>query len=254
MTIKKAMGRTTVITQPNYLPWLGYFEQIARADVLVFLDTVQYEKQEWQNRNRLKGTNGRPFWLTVPVEAHPLSTRLMDIRISSHQGQWRRKHLRSIETALGATPFFGLLFPLLQQWIEGDYEYLVELNTDGIKLISRLLGLSPLFIRASELRPEGEKSRLVLSLCQQVNTDRYYSSAGAKAYLDEDLHLFSEAGIQVTYQSWQHPIYTQPGESFISHLSAVDALMNIGPEATRSFILGNGLATTEQDIVLSSVA
>lgn len=235
------MPRTAVITQPNYLPWLGYFDQIARADVFVFLDSVQYEKREWQNRNRLKGSNGRPFWLTVPLMSHSQKTRLLEIRISPHQKQWRKEHLRSIETSLGSAPYFRQVFPAVQEWISGEYEYLADLNIAGIKMLSGLLGLSPVFMRASELDAQGYRTALLVNLCRQVGADYYYSSAGAKQYMEDQEYLFEEAGIQVVYQKWEHPVYAQRSKGFVSPLSILDALMNVGTESTRSFIEGRPL-------------
>lgn len=232
------MNRTAVITQPTYLPWLGYFEQIARADVVVFLDTVQFEKQSWQCRNRLKGSDGQPFWLIVPLLDQPLHTPLREVRISPHQEKWRKKHLRSIEVQLGSAPYFQSLFPGLWKWLVTEYEFLVDLNIGGIRLFCEWLALSPRFVRASELKPGGHKTELVVNLCREVGADRYLANAGSKVYLEED--CFVAAGIELTYQAWEHPVYAQRGKNFISHLSALDALMNIGPQATRALIAGAG--------------
>lgn len=228
--------RTVVITQPTHLPWLGYFEQVARADVFVFLDTVQFVSRSWDCRNRLKGSDGQPFWLTVPVMAHSKTARFSEILISRDQLQWRRKHLRSIQVHLGSAPYFHSLFSRVEEWITGEYEYLVDLNIAGIKMFSELLNLSPHFVRASELNPEDHRTRMLVSLCKQVGANRYYSSAGSKAYIEEEKDLFADAGIEVFYQTWQHPIYMQRGAGFVSHLSVLDALMNIGAQATRSMI------------------
>jgi len=227
---------TAVVTQPTYLPWLGYFEQIANADVFVFLDTVQFMARSWHSRNRLKGSDGEPFWITIPVEAHTREARLLDIRISASQPQWPAKHLRSIQTHLGSGPYFDSIYPKLENWLRGDHDYLVDLNICGIKMISELLELSPIFLRTSELNAEGKRTQLLVNICNKIGATRYYSSAGSRAYMDEEMHLFTKAGIEVVYQAWQHPMYVQRGVDFVSHLSVVDALMNIGPQATRSLI------------------
>jgi WbqC-like protein family len=236
---------TAVITQPTYLPWIGYFEQIARADVFVFLDTVQFVARSWHSRNRLKGTDGEPFWLSIPVAAHRRTARLMDIRISENQQRWRTKHLRSIRTHLGSAPYFKSLYPKVEEWISAEYEYLVDLNIAGIKMLSALLHLSPAFGRASELNVGGERTQLLVNLCKQLGANRYYSSAGSRAYMHAETHLFAEAGVEVVYQMWQHPIYPQHGTHFVSHLSVIDALMNIGPQATRSLIKDGGEVVVE---------
>jgi hypothetical protein len=234
----RPMLRTVGMNQPTYLPWLGYFEQIARAEIFVFLDMVQYEKESWQCRNRLKSTNGEPFWLTVPVAKQPLDTTIREIRIAPGRPWWRTKHLRSIQHSLGTCPYFHEIYPHLERWLNTDYQLLADLNIDGIQLIAGLLGLSPKFIRASQLAPEGHKTRLVVGLCKQLGASQFYCTAGSKtAYMAEEEYMFAEAGIQLTYQSWLHPTYRQRGAGFVSHLSAIDALMNIGPEATRALVV-----------------
>jgi hypothetical protein len=224
---------------------MGYFEQIARADVFVFLDTVQFVARSWHSRNRLKATDGAPFWLTIPVAAHTQTARLMDIRIAPSQPQWRTKHLRSIRAHLGSGPYFEDVFPQIEEWITREYEYLVDLNIAGIKMLSALLQLSPVFIRASELSLGGKRTQLLVSLCKQVGANRYYSSAGSRAYMDEEAHLFAEAGIEIVYQAWQHPIYPQRDTGFVSHLSVIDALINIGPQATRSLMIARSSNVVE---------
>jgi hypothetical protein len=227
---------TAVVTQPTYLPWIGYFEQIANADVFVFLDTVQFVGRSWHSRNRLKGADGEPFWISVPVEAHAREARLLDIRISSGQPQWRAKHLHSIRTHLASCHYFSTVYPHLENWLANDYRYLTELNISGIKMISEMLALSPTFVCASELKADGKRTQLLVNVCRKIGATRYYSSAGSRAYLENEMDLFIEAGIDVVYQTWPHPTYPQREPGFVSHLSVIDALINIGPQATRSLI------------------
>lgn len=228
------MPCTVVITQPTYIPWLGYFEQMAQADKFIFLDTVQFEKQSWQCRNRLKTHSNEPFWLSVPLAPHPLQTPINKVQISPDRPSWRRKHLASIRASLGGAPYFKAVFPTIQTWLETEHAGLCELNISGILAIASLLQLEPTILRASELQPEGSRTELVVNLCRQANATRYYSAAGSKVYLDEP--LFAEHNIELTYQTWPHPVYPQQREPFVSHLSIVDALMNIGPEATRRLL------------------
>jgi hypothetical protein len=230
------MPTVAVITQPNYLPWLGYFEQVARADVFVFLDTVQFARREWQSRNRLKGSNGQPFWVSVPVACCPQRTPLKEIEISTDQPHWRRKHLNSIRRHLGGTPYFGEVFPTIESLLEEDHRRLVDLNIAGIERMARLLGLRPRFVRASEFGIAGRRAELLVHLCRAVGADVYYSSLGASVYLAGSEPLFSDAGIELRYQHWQHPYYPQRGDAFVSHLSVVDALANVGLAKARETI------------------
>jgi hypothetical protein len=228
------MPVTVVIMQPTFLPWLGYFELMARADKFVFLDTVQFEKQSWQSRNRLKSVQGEPFWLTVPLAAHDLKTPISQIRLAANWQQWRKKHLGSIRTSLGSTPFFQEIFPRIESWLETDFNRLAELNIAGIRLFAELLELTPQFFRTSELNFSGVKTEMLVNLCRQLDATRYYSPPGSKEYMEEN--LFADNQIELVYQTWPHPVYRQRGEPFVSHLSALDALMNIGSAATRKLL------------------
>lgn len=228
--------RTAVITQPTYLPWLGYFEQIKRADVFVMLDTVQFEKQSWQNRNRLKSGNGDTFWLTVPVAKQPLETLLLDVRIAPQEQRWRVKHLRSIQGALGGAPFFQEIFPRVEAWLRTPHESLVDLNVAGIELFCEYLELAPEKVRSSQLASRGSKAELVANICREVGATRYLANAGSRDYIEQDRHYFDDAGVKVEFQDWPHPTYAQQGPGFVSHLPAIDAFMNLGPAAVRALL------------------
>lgn len=231
---------TAVITQPTYLPWMGYFEQIARADTLVFLDTVQFVRRSWHSRNRLVAADGNPFWLTVPVAAHPRETTMKEIRISREDGKWRHKHLQSIAIHLRKAPYFDMLFPLFETWLNRDHEFLVDLTTSGILLIAGLLNLRPRILRASSLDAGGSRAELLLNICRQIGATQYYSASGSRVYLADEEHRFQRVGIDVEYQAWTPPSYPQQCANFVSHMSVVDALMNIGPDAVRELLVPRG--------------
>lgn len=228
------MPCTVVIMQPTFLPWLGFFELMARADKFIFLDTVQFEKQSWQSRNRLKSVQGEPFWLTVPLAAHDLNTPINQIQLAANWPQWRRKHLGSIRTSLGSAPFFKDIFPRIESWLGTDFKLLAELNIAGVRLFAEMLALSPEFFCASKLNLSGVQTELLVNLCRQLGATRYYSPLGSKEYMKEN--LFAESRIELVYQTWPHPVYPQRGEPFVPHLSALDALMNIGPDGAHAFL------------------
>lgn len=228
-----------VITQPTYLPWIGYFEQIAHADVFVFLDSVQFERQSWQCRNRLRTATGDPFWLSVPIAAHPLDIHIRDVRVAPSRPTWRRTHLRSISASLGRAPFFDEVFPMLEAWFSRDNALLAEFNADGIRRIAKLLGLAPEWTTASQMPVGGAKGDLVLSICRHLGAVRYYANQGSRGYLEPLADDFRGAGVEIVFQDWVHPVYTQRGDGFVSHLSVIDALMNVGPAAVRAMVKGD---------------
>lgn len=226
------------VNQPTYLPWLGYFELIARADHFVLLDTVQYAHHGWTNRNRIKGQDGRPVWLTVPVAHAPLDTAIKELRISDDPSnwRWRKKHLGSISSFLGRAPFFAELWPDLSEIVATPWERLCDLNCALILHLMRLLGLDTPVVRASELGLPGHRTELLKNICLHFDAQTYYSPAGASAYLDKEQEILRNAGIALEYQAWQHPVYQQLYGEFLSHMSAIDALMNLGPMKTRALV------------------
>lgn len=227
--------KTAVITQPTYLPWLGYFEQMARADVFVFLDSVQFVQRSWHCRNRLRGPDGQPFWLSVPVAKQEREVALKDTRISTDQ-PWKTKHLQSIKHNLGRAPFFPRIFPEIENWLNTDFEFLADLNIAGIRMVAGWLDLQPQILRSSELQAGGRNIELLVNICREVKADHYYSSLGSKAYIDNDPEAFSREGVELEYQHWAHPIYDQGGGEFVSHMAAFDALCHLGPERVRALI------------------
>jgi len=220
------------ILQPGYLPWLGYFDLVAMADVFVLYDDVQFDKGGWRNRNRVL-SGGEPLWLTVPI-VQRFPQLITEVRIASKD--WQAVHLRSIVQNYGKAPFFEEVFPHLEAYLSGRrYELLLDLCTEGHKLFTRLLGLATKTCLSSELGVDkaGRTERLV-AICQKFQATRYISPDAAKAYMVPD--LWSKAGIELAYQQYPHPKYPQFSGEFVSHLSVVDAMMFAGPEKVRTWL------------------
>lgn len=216
------------ITQPTYLPWLGYFKMIQSVDVFVFLDNIQFEKQSWQSRNRLKDNQDNPLWLSVPLANHQLEDKILDIKIASSKFNWQRKHLNSIKTYLGKTPFLDDVLELVEASFAEEFVYLADLNIDLIKRVSKALGLKTQFYRASELQAVGNKTDLLLGLLTELNASSYLANLGSKSYLQYEEDRFQELGIELIYQDWSAPIYQQRGEVFVDKLAWVDPVSYLG--------------------------
>lgn len=216
------------IHQPQYLPWLGYFNKIKQADIFCFLDTVQFKKNEWQNRNRIKTAQGWQ-WLTVPVRFR-FPDPINAVRIQNRQN-WRHKHLQSLMTNYRKTPFFDAYFSLFRDIYDREWRSLAELNIMLIEQLTDALGVPrPLFLRASSLAgiSDHPTDRLI-DICQSVSADTYLSGPAGADYMDVD--RFRGRGVSVIFQDFAHPVYPQRFGEFISHLSAVDLLFNRGPES-----------------------
>lgn len=212
------------IHQPAYLPWLGYFDRIQAVDTFVFLDTVQFEKNSFTNRNKLRSDQGS-FWLTVPVRAkgHTSST-LADLEISGPPN-WSRKHLSSIYHAYRKAPRFDALYPQLESLYGRTHTHLADLCFEHLEFWLGELGIETRVVRASALPPTRTKSELVLDLCEHLGAERYLSGTLGRDYLD--VETFTAAGIEVEFQDYAHPTYPQVhGGEFISHLGVVDLWMN----------------------------
>jgi hypothetical protein len=228
-------GTAVVITQPTYLPWLGYFEQMASGHLRLSRQRAVHPRS-WQCRNRLAGPDGSPYWLTVPVAKHSRQAPIREVRISPDQPRWRAKHLTGIRHELGAAPFFRSLIGDIENWLLGPWEYMADLNIAGIRMIARWLGLEPKFLLASVLDVSGRNVDLLIAICHATGADHYYTALGSKTYIENDPEAFSRAGVLLEYQQWPHPEYDQ-GRPFVSHLAAIDAILRIGPEKTRELIL-----------------
>jgi hypothetical protein len=223
--------------QPSYLPWLGYLHKIARSEIFVVMDDLQYEAQNFQNRNRVKVNNGA-HWLTVPLVRGSQRDRICDRRINndaSPKEHWQHRSWQTLTTHYRRAPYFRTYAPELEAVYTRRWEQLVELDLHMTRLMMGWFGIDRPLVLASTLALAGEKSARILDMCQKVGGDVYLSGAGGSTgYLDTE--MFARAGVKVTWQQFVHPVYEQryPEHGFISHLSAIDLLFNCGPETSRA--------------------
>jgi WbqC-like protein len=222
--------RTLAVLQPGYLPWLGFFDQMRRADVFVYYDDVQYDKHGWRNRNRIKSTSG-PHWLTVPVRHAGLGKPLvLDVEIDGGS-PWARKHLGSIRQYYKDAPYLTRYWPELEELLQRKWDRLVELNLSATAMIADWLGITTCSFRSSALGIDGERSERLLKLCQRFGATKYLSGNAAESYLD--VELFRQNGVVVEWQNYRHPTYQQLHGDFVPYLSAVDLLLNCGEDGGR---------------------
>jgi hypothetical protein len=213
------------IHQPQYLPWLGYLDKLARADVFVLLDTVQFKKSEWQNRNRIRTAQGWQY-LTVPV-LHEFPQRLDRVRINN-QTDWRRKHLQALETHYRKAPHYDHYVPQFRELYAVDWDLLAPLNGAILGLLAGAWGITTKVLSAGQFAAREEQTGRLVDLCKAVGADCYLAGAGGRDYMN--LQEFNTAGITVEFQDFTHPEYAQVYSPFIPGMSAVDLLFNCGPE------------------------
>lgn len=212
--------------QPTYLPWSGYFGLMQSVDVFVLLDTVQFARRSWQQRNQIKTERGVQ-WLSVPVLSKGKREQLiLDVEIDK-SSKFAAKHRRSVEISYAKTPFFkeyeGMILPLL----DNENPLLADLNIALILRLKALLGINTPVVRASTLSGIGTKAELLASLCRQLAATCYVSPPGAKEYLNAS-DAFDRIGVPVRYFAYAHPEYPQPFNGFIPYMSTIDMLFNCG--------------------------
>ena len=242
------------ISQPTYLPWLGYFDLIDQVDVFVLLDSVQFEKQSWQQRNRIKTPTGLQL-LTVPVVFRGrLGQRIMEVII--RDPDFPRKHLRAIELNYRRTLFFDRYFPELARILEQHPSggHLADLNLEIIRWVCAALGIRTTLVRSSELRQEGRRSELLVNLCRHLNANTYVSPPGSATYLLGDLQLFTDAGISVEFQRFEHPPYRQMFRPFIPYASVLDLLFNEGETSSQILRSGHRPAMMPDELSINTVS
>lgn len=224
------------IMQPTYLPWAGYFNLISSVDRFVFLDNVQFDRRSWQSRNRIL-LNGKEHLLTVPVKKVPRSTTINKIETSVEHASWKEKHLGLIKQAYRKAPFgtevIGILTPVYEQECTKS---LSEINIRLIQQISTAIGLDVKFEVASGLQCYGKRSELLLSICDSIGASEYFSPLGSMEYLKED-RFEEQTATRLLFQSYVPMPYTQhTAKEFISHLSIIDVLAELGSLQTAAYI------------------
>lgn len=214
------------IHQPQFLPWLGYLDKIDQADLFIVLDTVQFKKNEWQNRNRIRTATGWQ-WLTVPV-LQRFGQRIDEVRINP-TAAWRAQHLRAIEMHYARAPYRDRYLPELRGLYERKWVKLCELNVALIRWLLEAYGIATPVRLASEWPAREEPTDRLADLCRAVRATSYLAGPGAGQYLDKP--RFEASGVRLEMQAFRHPVYRQVYEPFEPNLSAVDLLLLEGPKA-----------------------
>jgi hypothetical protein len=220
------------ILQPSYIPWRGYFDQIRRVDLFVFFDDVQYDKNGWRNRNRIKTANGS-IWLTVPVLSKGTTSDqvlIKDIEINWDR-QWNEKHLATVRQAYSRAPFFDAYMTLVEGFLRDPPRLLADLTIPSTVALARELGLEAEFLRSSELDVSGAKTDRILAILESVSATHYVSGPAARTYLEED--RLEAAGISVEYVNYDYAEYEQLYPPFDPQVSILDLLFMAGPEAPK---------------------
>lgn len=219
------------IHQPQYLPWLGYFNKAYRADIFIILDNVQFTKNDWQNRNRIRTSQGWQ-WLTVPV-LHDHGQAINEVKIDNKKN-WRKAHYNALQMNYAKAPFFKDYIGFFESLYAREWDLLTDVNMAVIDQVIQWLGVETKVVKSSDYPSTDESTQRLIDLCKQFNASTYLSGADGGKYMD--ISKFEENGIQLEIQDFQHPVYPQlwtdgNNDNFISHMSVVDLLFNYGSES-----------------------
>ncbi len=216
------------VHQPQYLPWLGYFDKMDRADCFVLLDDVQFKKNEWQNRNRIRTPAGWQ-WLTVPV-LHRFPQRIAEVRIDAAV-PWARKHLGALTGNYAGAPAYERHRRFFEDVYGRPWDRLLDLTLATLDYLTGALGIVTKVVLASalDLPPAASATDRLVAICRALGADIYLSGAGGSHYLDPS--QFDRAAIRVEVQAFACPAYPQRFDGFEPNLSVVDLLFNCGAES-----------------------
>jgi hypothetical protein len=224
------MSRKVAILQSNYIPWKGYFDIVNSVDLFIFHDDLQYTKNDWRNRNKIKTPAGT-IWLTIPCGSD--ERRLIcDVTLKDHR--WQRDHWNKIDQNYRNTKHFDSYSAFLHEvYLRRQWERLSELNQYLIKHIAReFLGSRTDFDVSSRYDLERRKAGRVVELCVKAGATSYLSGPAARNYLsDKD---FEGTGIELQWMDYSgYPEYHQLYPPFEHGVSVLDLLFNEGADAGR---------------------
>lgn len=226
------MKRVVAIHQPNFFPWLGYFDKMVRADVFVFLDDVQHPAtgSSWSNRVRML-VGGEARWVTAPTARPPHGTVLVN-EIAWAPQPWREKLIKTLTLNYGRAPYYEETMALLAPLVQNAEPLLAPYNMHAVRALAAALGIVTEFRVASSFGLASSSNERLIELTRAVGCNTYLAGNGAGGYQDDE--LFRRAGLGLEFQAFSHPVYRQRGTgAFQPGLSVVDALMHCGLEHTR---------------------
>ena len=221
------MKMIIAIHQPNYLPYLGFFDKMKRSNIFVIYDDAQFNKDDFQHRNRIRIYQGWKY-LTVPVEKKRIP--IGDIRIRNElmiKGMmWQEAHLREIKDNYKDAPYYAPYEDRLEAIYTSEYDKLIDLNMNFINFLKGAFDIKTKIIFASELSYTSRSTERLVDIVEALGGDVYLSGPAGRNYLD--VSLFESRGVGVEFQDFKHPVYEQRYDGFISNMSAIDTLFNIG--------------------------
>lgn len=224
------MGKKVAILQSNYLPWKGYFDLINSVDEFILYDEMQYTKNDWRNRNKIKTAQGVQ-WLTIPVKQESLSQTIRETKTASDA--WRSKHAKTLALAYGRSRHFREFWPVFESlYRDSGDQFLSSINFAFINAVNRILGVDTRLTWSSDYCLIGDRSERLANLCEQAGADTYITGPSALDYMEPE--VFQCSGIAVKVADYGgYPEYVQHYAPFEHAVSILDLIFNEGPDARK---------------------
>lgn len=228
--------KIVVIHQPDFMPYLGFFDRLLKADIYVVFDNVQYVRSSrgWTSRDKIKTQNGEK-WLSVSTQKAARDTAINQILLSQDSG-WREDNLNLLHENYKKSLYYSEIMPYISELYRYQCEHMMDFNLQSIKMLMQLFDIHIDIVIASELNPTGKSNTLIIDIMKKLGCTKYLSGVGARDYYIPE--LYEEAGIEVIWQDFKHPVYKQQYEGFIPYLSSIDMLFNCGIEESRRLLRG----------------
>jgi hypothetical protein len=215
--------------QPNYLPWLGFFDKMRRCDVFIIEDNVQFERQGFTSRNKILAS-GEVRWLSVPIEHANKPLLINEVKVANKaEPNWEQRHWLTIKHSYCKAPYWSEYSGFFEDTYKREWTFLMDLNMHLIKGIMGFLKIDKPLVMSSSLGAQGKKTELIIAQCKKVGADEQLAGSGGKCYIEKK--RFDEEGIKLVFQEFNHPQYPQISEGFVSNLSIVDYLFCNGAKS-----------------------
>lgn len=222
--------KIVTIHQPEYLPYIGFFERLAMSDTFVVLDDVGYQKNGFINRNKIKTERGQK-WITVPVKSRSSNLKINEVLIDNSKN-WQSSQWGSIVSAYSKAPFFEEYSGFFEETFKKKWDLICDLDICLIKNINKFLGINLKIIKSSDLKILGKSTERLINICKNLNADNYLSGPGNEEH-QVDKESFNRQGIKVKIKDFSNPDYNQMfmDQGFLPYMSIIDLLFNCGPKS-----------------------
>ena len=218
-----------LITQPTFLPWIGYFDLISDADVIIFLDDVQFEKRSWQQRNYIVTKDGLKL-ITIPVKTKNKRYQLIkDVVINKDHTDFEKIKKLIIQNYTNSNFFDNFKKEFFEVFYENlEVGSLLNLNLYLIFWILKKLQINKTIYLSSEINSQNKSTKRIIDICNKLKIYDYLTTCGSRSYLEKDIDIIKNNKINIFFHNYEHPIYTQCFKKFYNYSSIIDLLFNEG--------------------------